>query len=195
MSCTLTRIVGRVVLVWMVALGLSLSGAQVARAGGFVKFDGVDGESTDKNHEGWSDLVAFSQNLTQERRIPQTLRHRNRAATIAKEFILQKTVDRSSPNLSQAICGGTHFRTVMIDICTEPSDGSEIRDCYLRYELKNVRVSSYSISANGDTPEQTDRPVEEIALNYTEVKMVYFPDDPSDGPVEGEVSRDSCNAR
>ena len=28
---------------------------------GFIKFDGVDGESVDKDHKGWSDLLSISE--------------------------------------------------------------------------------------------------------------------------------------
>lgn len=27
----------------------------------YIKFDGIEGESTDKDHKGWSDLMSFGQ--------------------------------------------------------------------------------------------------------------------------------------
>lgn len=49
------------------AAGLSLSDAELEGVTGgavFVKYDGVDGESMDKGHKAWSDLLSFSQVLS-----------------------------------------------------------------------------------------------------------------------------------
>ena len=49
------------------AAELSLSDAElegVVGGAAFVKYDGIDGEATDKDHKGWSDLLSFSQVIT-----------------------------------------------------------------------------------------------------------------------------------
>jgi len=164
-------------------LGLS----QDAFAAAFVKFDGVDGESVDKDHADWIEVLSIEfDDLT--------------------EISASKDVDKSTPKLIEALCKGSSssgsaltcdpsgstdgspdrpidppFEIVTIDIC-RTTHGNELQ-CYLQFELKNVRVTSFSISGSTDG-EQV--PTENFSLSYTEIKVTYTQHDEK-GKKKGSV--------
>ena len=154
-------------------LGLS----QDAFAAAFVKFDGVDGESSDKDHDKWIDVLSIDFNdLT--------------------KITVSKDIDKSTPKLTEAVCKGRSlpspgsplltcdtegstdgspdrpidpsFDIVTIDLC-RTTHGNE-RQCYLQFELVDVRITSYSIS--GST-EGEQVPTENFSLNFKEIKVTY----------------------
>ncbi len=155
-------------------LGLS----QDAFAAAFIKVGEIDGEANDKAHEKWIDVLSIDfDDLTK--------------ITVVKQW------DSASPKLIEAACKGDEsdpgvgvicdgfsvsdppdtssdvplvlpFSTVEIDIC-RTIHGKELQ-CYLQFELTNVRITSYSIS--GST-EGEQVPIEEVSLNFEEITVTY----------------------
>ncbi len=139
----------------------------LATAAAFVKYDGIDGESSDMDHEGWIDLVAVSQPLHE----PGTGSGatRRRGDVILEDITITKTSDKASPKLSEAVCKGKVFPKVEIHVTASAADSS--RSTYYKYELTNVRVTSYSVTGSGSSA--GDVPMEEISLNFEEIKVSY----------------------
>ena len=132
----------------------------------YVKFDGVDGESEDKDHKDWINLLSFSQG----QHIPDSSQPRAgavRASSVFDEIILKKELDKSSPKLAEAVCLGKVFPKVDIHVTRAFSDG--MRVTYYAYELKNAIVSSYNIG--GSTEDEI--PLEEVSLNFEQIKVTY----------------------
>ena len=155
-------------------LGLS----QDAFAAGFLKFAEIDGESSDQAHDKWIDILSVDFNDL-------------RTITVSKD------IDSSTPKLIEAACKGDESDPGFGVICdgfsvTEPPDpssdvplvlpdwlveidicrtthGKELQ-CYLRFELQRVRVTSYSIS--GST-EGDQVPTENFSLTFQEIKVTY----------------------
>ena len=140
----------------------------LASTAAYVKYDGIDGESSDMAHEGWIDLVAVSQPLHK----PGTGSGaaRRRGDVILEDITVTKTSDKASPKLAEAVCNGTVFPKVEIHVTASADDPS--RSTYYRYELTNVRVTSYSVSASGSGA-AGDVPQEQISLNFEEIKVSY----------------------
>lgn len=154
------------------AVSLTLVGlAQDAEAAAFLKFDGVDGEAKDKDHKDWINILSFEQTISRE---SSSSSARARGAAVFGDFVLTKTLDKSSPKIAEAIATGKVFPKVDLQL----SAGS---GTYLSYELKNVMITSYSISGDAD-----DRPTEQISLNFGEIKMSYT-ESGSDGSAKGNV--------
>lgn len=119
-----------------------------ALAAGFIKFDGIEGESLDRDHRGWSDLLSFSQVISDgDSRDNET-----------SEIKVEKEIDKASPKIEESIVKGKVFPKVEIQFTV---DGS-----YFFYKLTNVLVTSYSFSGNSNS-----RPVEEIHLNYEKISQ------------------------
>jgi len=151
----------------------------VAAVDMFIKFDGVDGESKDANHDKWIDVLSIDWGSRGAQPVataavarPRRPANPRRAAARAtpgrmeiSDVTLTKTYDKSSAKLMEACANGTALPAMIVELT--PSDPG--RTPYLRYELTNVMVSSYSISAgSGQTP------VESVTLNFAAVKWDYI---------------------
>jgi type VI secretion system secreted protein Hcp len=136
-------------------------------AAAYLKFDGIEGEARDKDHVGWIELLSVSQPMHD----PSTTGSaaRRRGDVILEDITVSKTADKASPKLAEAVCKGEVIPKVEIHVTA--TDGGTSSSSYYTYELTNVRVTSYSVSATGSAA--TDRPMEEISLNFEEVKVNY----------------------
>ena len=143
-----------------------------AEAAAFLKFDGVDGESKDANHDKWIDVLSFSQTITREESSAGAARQR--ADVVFGDVVVVKELDKSSPKLAESMFMGKVFPKVEIHVASNVGT-------YFAYELTNVMVTSYSISGDAD-----DRPTEEVAFNFEEIKMIYTEMD-SEGKSKGKV--------
>lgn len=143
----------------------------------YIKFDGIDGESQDRDHKDWIDGLSFSQGQY----LPPSPWTGGGARTVVfEEFTLTKTVDKSSPKLAEALCKGTVFSKVDVHVARTSSGPN--RAPYYTYELKNVLVTSYHIG--GST--QDEVPTESVSLNFGQIKVTYTKFDAT-GKAEGNV--------
>ena len=146
----------------------------------YIKFDGVDGEAQDKDHKSWSDLATFGQALHQPGG-GATGATRRRGDVILDDIACSKELDKASPKIAESICKGKVFPKVEIHLTASYTDAGRVT--YYAYELKNVLVSSYSISGSGQSE---DVPMEDFALNFEEIKVTYTEMD-SKGGKKGNV--------
>jgi type VI secretion system secreted protein Hcp len=132
----------------------------------FIKFDGVDGEAQDKDHKGWVDVLSFSWGIHRAGG-GATGQTRRRGVATVEDVVVSKEYDKSSPKLAEAVCTGKVFPKVEIH---DTTTYAENRATYLKYELKNVLVTSHSVSGSsgGDAV-----PTETMSLNFEEVKQTY----------------------
>jgi type VI secretion system secreted protein Hcp len=144
----------------------------------YIKFDGVDGECIAKGHEKWSDLKTFSQNI-HKTGAGQTGVARRRGTPILEDIMCTKLLDKSSPIIALAVCNGKVYPKVEIHLKTSTTDSS--RETFYKYELKDVMVTSYSVSG-GDQ----DKPVENYSLNFEEINVTYTEMDKK-GAKKGDV--------
>jgi type VI secretion system secreted protein Hcp len=143
----------KLTLIAVCALTLAIVGnVNDAEAAAYLKFDGIDGESTDKDHKGWIDIESFSQTINRDGDSTGT---RSRGAAILGDIVVAKELDKSSPKLAESVLIGNVFPKVEIHLTS--SAGAT----YYAYELTNVMVTSYSISGDAD-----QIPMEEFSLNF-----------------------------
>ena len=145
----------------------------------YIKFDGVDGEALDKEHKAWSDLVSFTQPIHKPG--TGTGATRRRGDVILEDITCVKELDKSSPKIAESVCKGKVFPKVEIHLTASYTDAGRVT--YYAYELKNVQVTSYSISGAGQSE---DVPMEDFSLNFEEIKVTYTETD-SKGKKKGNV--------
>ena len=163
----------KLTLIAVCALTLAIVGnVNDAEAAAYLKFDGVDGESTDKDHKGWIDIESFSQTITRPN--SDSTGARSRGGATLGDIVVAKELDKSSPKLAESVLIGNVFPTVEFQLAS--SAGT-----YFTYELKNVIVTSYSISGDAD-----QIPMEEFSLSFGEIKVTYTEMD-SEGNKKGNV--------
>jgi len=137
-----------------------------AYGAGYIKFDGIDGESVDKDHKDWINLVSFSDG-SEIREDSASTRYQYDVSDI----IVVKELDKSSPKLAESIAKGKVFPKVEIHL----DSGKET---YYVYELSNVMITSYTISGTNDKI-----PTEEFSLNYEKITI----SESSQEPLKEEV--------
>jgi type VI secretion system secreted protein Hcp len=149
---------------------------------GYLKVGDIKGESTDEGHKDWINLLSVSNNITRPMGAGASGSTRHRSSATFGDVVCVKEVDASTPKLQEAIADGTCFPKVNIDLTTSSEGGKRIP--YLLWELKQARVSSYSVSGATDG---SMVPTEQISLNFEEIKVTYDKlgkDNKSGGKVE-----------
>ena len=145
----------------------------------FIRIDGIPGESTDTDHQGWIDVLSVSQGIN---RSVDTATGRLEAAKPGP-FTFRKRIDKSSPLLARALVTGEVIPKVEIELTRSYGTGGT-RAVYYKYELTNVLVTSYSVSGAGAAD---DVPAEDFSLNYTEIRFEYTDRDATTGAEKGKV--------
>ncbi len=170
------------------AIFVSMYAFDDAYAAVFAKYDGVDGEATnaanEKDPEGWISLLSFDWEASNPTS-GASGQSRRRGGAVVEDVTLTMEFEKSTPKLVEKLNLGEVIPKLEIDFtkevpCTpEPRDSSDESPAsgelcevvYLKYELKNVRISSYQTSAAdpSQVPEATTgNNFEEIKITYTE---------------------------
>ena len=127
-----------------------------AQSGYYIKFEGIIGESMEKDHEGWSDLLSVSQTI---QKLTGEIKETNR-------IVCEKELDKSSPKLQEAANNSYVIPKVEIHFTTSISGAKQ---AYFIYELKNVRILGYNLKGAGSG----NVPSEEIVVSFEEIKVIY----------------------
>lgn len=130
----------------------------------YIKFDGIDGESQDKDHKRWIDVLSMSHSIQQSDTNLGTSRRRGDVAL--EDITLSKELDKSTPLLARAAATGLLLPAVQFHSVSTKPDGTQV---YLQYELKNVMITSYSVSSSSGSP----LPTESFSLNFEEIKITF----------------------
>ncbi len=145
----------------------------------FIKFAGIDGESTDDAHSGWIEMLSMSWGASQ---LASATQSSSGGATTQRadfqDFTFTKLMDSASPLLSKSCFGGEHIDTVDIELCRAGTD----KVVYMTYKLTNVIVSNVSISG-GDEGE----PIESVSINYGKIELSYTKQSRTGGGASGNV--------
>jgi type VI secretion system secreted protein Hcp len=127
--------------------------APVARAAvdGYLKFDGVEGESTHQDHKGAIELDSFQFGSLRSaaERASQSAGAGAGKVTF-NPFSITRKVDKASPSLFRACADGKHFPTATISMRKAGGTQQE----FVVVKLKDVFISGYRTSGGG--PSQTE---------------------------------------
>lgn len=125
----------------------------------FLKIEGIDGEATDQKHKDWIVIESMSHAM-ETNTTGQTGATRRRSEVKISDISLVKELDKSSPKIMEAICNGKMIPSMEIHAVRNGK-------VYMAYELKNVMVTSYQTSSEGEAPR------EHVQFNYEKIKMHY----------------------
>lgn len=151
-----------------------VSGAFHSQAAAYLKLGDIKGEVTRAPHTDWCALLAFSHRI----HLPALADPTGvAAAPVHEPFVITKELDAASPKIVESFCAAKSIPLVEMHQTVHFGDSEQV---YLAYELKNVMVTSYQLSANASS---TSVPTEEFSLNYEEIKVTYTRFDPTGRPV------------
>jgi type VI secretion system secreted protein Hcp len=138
----------------------------------YLKAEGIKGESTDKVHKEWIEVLSFSTGVTQSGSA-----HAGGGAGAGKAtvqpFVVTKLVDASSPQFFLSACNGKHLKEVVLEVVR----AGETQQPILKYTLNDVIVSSVQTNATSGQ----DRPTEQISFDYAKISMTVFGSDAKGG--------------
>jgi len=147
--------------------GRNLIGSTSFSLGGggrtFLKLDGIDGESADKQHKGEIELSSFSIGTS----APHASAGGSGAGKVSfSSFTITKSIDKASPQLFKAAATGKHFNKATVEFVRKAGRGQQE---YLEYKLTSVLVSSIQDGTSG-----SGRPTEQISFNFAKIEEVFL---------------------
>lgn len=131
----------------------------------FAKYDGIDGESQDANHDKWIDVLSIDWGSNKPGG-GATGQSRRRGGVVVEDLVITMEYEKATVKLLEELNRGEVIPKLEFEQ-TAIYGGS--RATYLKYELKNVQITSYEVSGTAaDGP-----PTVTIANNFEEYKVTY----------------------
>ena len=147
---------------------------------GFIKIEGIDGDSTDENHKNWIEIQSYSHGLHQQ---VGGSRSSGGAATAGRvdhnDFSFMKEIDKATPLLTLHCCNGKHIPKVEVELCR----AGDKKNVFMKWTLEDVIVASVQT----DGASGSAMPSESVSLNYGKVLWTYTNTDPKKGTTGGKV--------
>jgi type VI secretion system secreted protein Hcp len=147
---------------------------------GFVKMDGVDGESQDSKHKNEIEILGWKHSILQKGTFG-TGSGGGAGVSFHLPFTIVKLVDKASPKLFVKCCTGEHFKTVTL---TLRKAGKEQQD-YRKITLTNAFITGYRFFEQADPVSGIPR--EGFSLDYVKIEDEAKAQDSATGSSQGSV--------
>ena len=165
--------------IMLLVLGLSLlvvSTANATLTDLFIKFQGIDGESTEKDHGAWSNILSVKWGVSA---VASNLGSGSAAGKpVFDDLSWTQVLDKSFPPLFGKIAAGNHISKVNIDFASPSGEGDRV---YFQMEFHNVLLTSLGLI--GDTSAKTTM---SGAFAYDTIAMTYLEYGP-DGAIKDAI--------
>ncbi len=139
----------------------------------FLKATGVEGESMDVNHKGWSDAMAFQHghvlDAAAQNPVPQF-----------QDLVVYKMLDKASAALQLLCAAGTRLPELNLDIAQVGDNKLVI------YQIRLLEVAVTSYSLTGDAVNGGVRPTEVVRFAFRHIAWKYTPIGANGAP-EGNI--------
>lgn len=136
----------------------------------FAKYDGIDGESKDASHDKWIDILSVEWGA-----------HRTtgaaRDAVTVDDMTLTMEYDKAAPKLQESCFIAKVIAKLEIE---QTATYGGTRATYLRYEFKNVRITSFQTNASGN--DEAGPPTVVVKCSFEEIKVTYTEFDDTGNP-------------
>lgn len=132
----------------------------------FIKFDGIVGESVDKDHKGEIGVVSW--NWSTANTPPSAVGGSGAGKSVPGALSFQHAYDKASPVLGAFCASGKIFKQVSLSA----RKAGEGQKDFLKIILKGVLVTSVLVDASGDGGLH-----ESISLAYRDIEFAYKPED------------------
>ena len=163
-----TSMTSKTILAAGITLGvILLTGFTVndASAAVFAKYDGIDGEATDANHDKWIDVLSL--NWGSHKKVDKKWQDRSQSSVVVEDMRLTMEYEKSTVNLLEALNVGKVIPKLEIE---QTANYGGARATYIKYELTNVQVTAFDVNASGN---DESPPSVTIANNFEEYKVTY----------------------
>jgi type VI secretion system secreted protein Hcp len=144
----------------------------------FLKLDGIDGESTDEQHQKWIEIESFSWGVSNPTTIGSGTGGGGAGRAVPGDFAVVMPFTAASPLIFKKCVSGEQYSTVLLSL---RKTGSQTSQDYLKYEFGTVFTTKIEWSSSDDGPE------EQVTFVYGTINVQYQPQRP-DGTL-GEVTQ------
>jgi type VI secretion system secreted protein Hcp len=133
----------------------------------YLKIDGINGESTDQNHNHWIEVSKVVGSVHQPRASSvSTAGGMTSSRASLSDIMLEKVADLSSPLLRQHCAMGKTIGKAVLEFMRADGDGKPI--CYEKWTLTNVMISNVTYdSGSGGTMRET------VHLAYSKINWEH----------------------
>lgn len=142
-----------------------------------IKFDGVEGESTHKDHKGEIELLSWSWGVSNASSSSLSGGGSGKGRAAPNDFHFVHNYDKASPVLAKQCASGKHFKQVVV---TSRKSGEGQKD-FFKLTMKEVFISSVQPSGGHD-----GEIMESVSMSYGEIEFAYKAQD-AKGGLGGEV--------
>jgi type VI secretion system secreted protein Hcp len=146
----------------------------------FAKYDGIDGEVEDGKHDKWIDILSVEWGAHKPGG-GATGQSRRRGGAVVEDLTLTLEYEKAAPKLQEKCLMGDVIPKLEI-VLTATYGGARAQ--YLKYELKNVMITSYQLAASGN--DEAGPPTVVIGNNFEEMRVTYTQYDDT-GASQGNV--------
>jgi type VI secretion system secreted protein Hcp len=135
-----------------------------------IRFDGVEGESTDRDHQGEVRVLTWGWGVTQAAAAAGAGSGTGKATPA--DLVFTHGYDKASPLLAKRCAQGKHFPTVVLSA----RKAGEGQKDFLKVTMKEVFITSVQVVGQGEGGLQ-----ESVSLRYGTIEFGYKPQDARGG--------------
>ncbi|MBI3898852.1 MAG: type VI secretion system tube protein Hcp [Gammaproteobacteria bacterium] len=148
----------------------------------FIFVPGVKGETSDKGHSGWIDVIQWNWGTSRKITSATSTRgDRESTNTITTDLEFSKTMDSATPQLFLEACCGTGKDFILRLTKTGTGAGADV---FGEFVLKHALINKYKLG--GYTTDRR-RPIEHFGVSFTAIEMRYTPYD-EDGKILSPIA-------
>lgn len=149
----------------------------------FLQVDGIEGESTDKDHRGWIEIIDFGFLVRQRASAgASTAGGAGSERADFADFLIRKQIDRASPLLSVACAAGTHIDEIVVAL--HRSGGEKIR--FMAYRMNNCIISK--VKVYGGESYGFAFPAESVGVSFGSIQLCYTVQKRKGGGAAGNIA-------
>ena len=130
----------------------------------FAKYDGIDGQSLNAEHDKWIDVLSADWNCHRPGG-STTGQARQKSSAVVDDFVISMDFEKAAPKLQEAMLMGKIIPKLEIEHTASYGGAHEV---YLKFELKNVMVTNVGFNGNGE-----GIPSVVLSNNFEEIKVTY----------------------
>ena len=134
----------------------------------FCKIDGIPGDSKDKKHKNWIEVLSYHHQISvtssgkiksRRGRLPPGVNH--------QDFFIVHRVDRSSPLLALASCKRKRLSHVILELCRATGNKAK----FMTYVLTDAVVTT--VEPRASVEEKEGMPKEQVSFSYGKIEWSY----------------------
>lgn len=154
----------------------------------YIKLEGIDGESNDKAHNKWIEVLSFSHGSQQTVTIGRATDVTGRGQFAP--FVFTHLVDKATPKIQQYTMSGMNISKVTFNVCRAIAGA---QTTVYEVTLENVKVGKAEVTAEfTDSTDTFNMPVERVELVAAKITWKYTAikaDNTKDGAVEASYNQ------